>query len=162
MFKNLEEEIKALNSDANNVANSEKAKRLRKKLLTIGLPLAIVGFLGVFVCFVLFATAGFAAFGSNGFTARVLVPFFLIIPCAVVGGIGSTIAAYGFKIVIVGYTTKLIDNTVGNNCPKCGDKISSDEIFCSKCGYQLKKEGPNCKTINSHKDKFCKKCGKEL
>lgn len=162
MFKNLEEEIKALNSDVKSVANCEKAKNLRKKLLSIGLTMAIVGFVGVFVCFVLFATAGFDAFGENGFTARVLVPFFLFIPCGIIGGIGSTIASYGFKIVVVGYTTNLIDETVGNNCPKCGDKINQDEIFCSKCGFQVKKECPECKTINSHKDKFCKKCGKEL
>ena len=162
MFTNLANEIKELNSDVKNVANSERAKKLRKKLLSIGLPLAFVGFVGVFVCFVLFATAGFDAFDEHGFTARVLVPFLLIIPCAAVGSIGTIIASLGFRIVVVGYTSDLIDETVGNNCPNCGDKISPDEIFCSKCGYQLRKECPNCQTINSHEDKFCKKCGTEL
>lgn len=162
MFKSLMDEIKALNSDVKNTANSEKAKKLRKKLLSIGLPLAILGFVGVFTCFILFATAGVDAFDDHGFTARVLVPFFLIIPCAVVGSIGAAIASLGFRIVVVGYTSQLIDDTVGNNCPNCGDTISPDEIFCSKCGYQLRKECPNCKTINSHEDKFCKKCGTEL
>lgn len=161
-FNGLKEEIKALNSDVNNVANCERAKQLRSKLLTIGLSMAIIGFVGVFICFILFATAGFSAFSENGFSARILVPFFLIIPCAIVGGIGASIASLGFKIVVTGYTTKLIDETVGNNCPKCGDRIDADEMFCSKCGYRVKKECPNCKAINSHKDKFCKKCGKEL
>ena len=32
MFNNLQETIKALNADVKNVANCEKAKRLRKKL----------------------------------------------------------------------------------------------------------------------------------
>ena len=162
LFSGLGEEIKALNSDVNNVANSEKAKKLRKKLLSIGLPMAIIGCVGVFVCFVLFATAGFSAFGENGFTARILVPFILFIPFGFLGSIGAIIASYGFKIVVTGYATELIDETVGNNCPKCGDKIINDEMFCSKCGYQVRKECPDCKTINSHKDKFCKKCGKEL
>jgi hypothetical protein len=81
MFKNLQESIKALNADVKNVANCEKAKKLRKKLLTIGLPLAIGGYLGVFICFALFATAGMNAFGPNGFTARVMIPFLLFIPC---------------------------------------------------------------------------------
>ena len=81
MFKNLQETIHALNADVKNVANCEKAKRLRKKLLSIGLPLAIGGFVGVFVCFILFATAGFDAFGPNGFTARIIVPFVLFLPC---------------------------------------------------------------------------------
>ena len=162
LFSGLGEEIKALNSDVKNIANSKRAKKLRKKLLAIGLPMAIVGFVGIFVCFILFATAGFSAFGENGFTAIVLIPFILFIPCGILASIGTTIASYGFKIIITGYATELIDETVGNNCPKCGDKISSDEFFCSNCGYQVRKECSNCKTINSHKDKFCKKCGKEL
>lgn len=162
LFSGLEEEIKALNSNVKNVANSEKAKKLRKKLLSIGLSMAIIGWIGVFVCFILFATAGMAAFGDNGFTARLLVPFILFIPFGAIGSIGSNIASYGFKIIITGYTTDLIDETVGNNCPKCGDKINEDEMFCSKCGFQLRKECHDCKTINSYKDKFCKKCGKEL
>ena len=158
MFKRLRDEINALNSDINNVANSEKAKKLKKKLLSIGLSMAIIGFLGAFVCFVLFATADFSDFGKP----RELVPFFMAVPCFIVGGIGIVIASLGFKIVVTGYTTKLIDETVGNTCPKCGDQISQEEMFCSKCGYQLRKECTECKTINSSKDKFCKKCGKEL
>ena len=122
-----------------NVANSQRAKKLRKKLLLIGLSMAIIGFLGVFICFILFATAGFSAFDSNGFSSRIFIPFFLFVSFGVLATIGSTIASYGFRIVVVGYTTQLIDETVGNNCPECGDKIENDEFFCSKCGYQVKK-----------------------
>ena len=162
MFKNLRETIKALNADVNNVANSEKAKNLRKKLLSIGLPLAIVGFLGLFICFALFATAGFSAFGANGFTARIMVPFILIIPFAVVGAIGANITSLGFKIVVTGYTTNLINETVGNNCPNCGETIDSEMLFCAKCGAKLKKECTNCKHINGYKNDYCEKCGSKL
>ena len=162
MFKNLQETIKALNADVKNVANCEKAKKLRKKLLTIGLPLAIGGFLGMFICFALFATAGMNAFGPNGFTARIMVPFLLFVPCGVVGALGSMIASLGFKIVVTGYTTNLINETVGNNCPNCGETINSEMIFCSKCGSKVKNECSNCKHINSHKSDYCEKCGTKL
>ena len=164
MFNGLAEEIKILNSDAKNVTNCEKAKKLRKKLLSIGLPMAIIGIAGAFACFVLFGLAGFSSIGKDGGPNMVnlLVPFFLIVPCAAVGGIGGQLVKLGLGIVIAGYATNLVDETVGNNCPKCGDRIDKEEMFCSKCGYEVKKECPNCKTINTYKDKFCKKCGKEL
>lgn len=162
MFKNLQETIKALNADVKNVANCEKAKKLRKKLLAIGLPLAIGGFLGVLICFALFSTAGFDAMGPNGFSARIMVPFLLFIPCGLIGGIGSIIASLGFKIVITGYATNLINETVGNNCPNCGETISSDMQFCSKCGTKVKKICSNCKHVNNHKSVYCEKCGTKL
>lgn len=158
MFKNLQETIKSINADVSNVANCEKAKKLRRKLLSIGLPMAILGFIGVFVCFALFATAGFDNIG----TAREIIPFILFIPCGAIGGIGSTIASLGFKIVITGYTTNLINETVGNNCPKCGVTINSDKIYCSKCGTRIRKECQVCKHINDNKSDYCEKCGAKL
>ena len=162
MFKNLQETIKALNADIKNVANCEKAKKLRKKLLTIGLPLAICGFLGVFICFALFATAGFDAFGGNRFTARIMVPFLLFIPCGIVGSIGSVLTSLGLKIVVTGYATNLINETVGNNCPKCGETINSEMLFCTKCGTKVRKECSKCKHVNNHKSDYCEKCGTRL
>ncbi len=157
MFKGLQEEIKKLNKDVKNVANCEKAKALRKKLLTIGLTMAILGGIGVLTCFTLFATAG-----MGGFSPRIMIPFILFLPCGVVAGIGVSIAQLGFQILVTGYTANLVDEVVGNNCPTCNDIISEDEMFCSKCGTKLKSECPDCKTINAATDKFCKKCGKQL
>lgn len=162
MFKNLQETIKSLNADVKNITNCEKAKKLRRTLLAVGLPMAICGFLGAFICFILFATAGFKAFGPNGFTARVLVPFILLTPCGFIGGIGSRIASLGFKIVVTGYTTNLINETVGNNCPKCGETVNSEMHFCPKCGTKVKKKCSKCEHINSHKSEFCEKCGTKL
>lgn len=162
MFKSLREEIISLNKDVSNIASCEKAKKLRKKLLSIGLPLAIIGVIGVITCFILFATAGFNGFSENGFSARLIVPFCLFPIFGVIAGIGAYISALGFKILITDYTTNLADSVVGNNCPECGDKIENDEEYCTKCGTQLKKICSNCKTINSTKDTYCKKCGKKL
>ena len=156
MFRNLNEEIKSLNSDVNNVANCERAKKLKRKLLGIGLPMAIFGFLGVLACFVLMPVGA-----MYGFFNPMFIPV-IFLPCGLIAGFGMSIASMGFRIGIAGYTSNLIDDTVGNNCPNCEDKVDADEMFCSKCGFQVKKECPNCKTLNSHKDNFCKKCGKEL
>lgn len=159
MFRSLQETIKALNADVNNVANCQKAKKLRKKLLLIGLPLAIIGFIGTFICFALFIINGS---NSTGFSTKFLVPFLLIIPCFAIGGIGSSIASLGFKIIITGYTSNLINETVGNNCPYCGSNINSETYFCPKCGKEIKKECSNCKHINNNQNDYCEKCGTKL
>ena len=124
--------------------------------------MAIGGFLGLFICFVLFATAGFDAMGPNGFSARIMIPFLLFIPCGVVGGIGAMITMLGFKIIVTGYASNLINETVGNNCPNCGATFSLNMLFCSKCGTKLKKECSNCKHINNHQNDYCEKCGTKL
>ena len=162
MFRNLRETIIALNADTNNVANCQKAKNLRKKLLSIGLPIAIIGYLGLFVCFILIVTAGFAAFDDDGFTARFIVPYVIFVPCGIIGSIGAKIASLGFKIVVAGYTSNLINDTVGNICPNCKQTISKEMTFCSKCGTKLNKECPNCKQVNTFNDNFCSKCGTKL
>ena len=162
MFQNLQETVKLLNADVKSVANCEKAKKLRKKLITIGLPLGIGGFLGMFVCFILFTIFTFNAVGAGGFSVKIIIPFVLIIPCAIIGGIGSSIASIGFKIVIVGYATGLIDEKVGSSCPVCGEAIGNEMLFCPRCGAKVRKECANCKHVNSDKNEYCEKCGIKL
>lgn len=162
MFHNLQETIKALNADVNNVANCEKAKKLRKRLLSVGLPMAIIGFVGVIVCFILFATAGFDAFGDKGFTPRVLVPFILFLPCMAIGSIGAVISSFGFRIIITGYAANLINETVGDRCPECGETVNLKMSFCPKCGAKLKKVCSVCGRENELKNDYCEKCGNKL
>ena len=188
MFNNLRNTIKELNADVNNVANSEKAKSLRNKLISIGLVLAIVGAIGTIVCFILFAVKGFDMVASNfgstaskmptinedgtisempsfsgfNFSAGLLIPFVLFIPFGAMTGIGIYLARLGFKIIVVGYTTGLIKETVGNNCPNCGAAVDQEMDFCSKCGAAVKKQCSKCNYQNDNKSDFCAKCGNKL
>lgn len=56
------------------------------------------------------------------------------------------------------------NQTMNNFCEMCGNKISTDSLYCSKCGCIIEKyiECPNCgKSIKQDK-KFCSHCGFEL
>ena len=99
---------------------------------------------------------------SNFKIQEVLIPFIALIPLIIAGMIGLTLSRLGFQIIITGYTSKLIDDAVNNNCPYCGDKIEEKEKFCSNCGKQLNKQCPKCKHNNPVKSNFCDRCGEKL
>ncbi len=162
MFRNLRDTIKELNADVKNVANCKRAKRLRRTLLSIGLPLSICGYIGAIVCFILIVALGFDAFSENGFSNKFIILIVGFLISGVIGSIGSWISSLGFSIVVTGYTSNLIDETVGNNCPNCGETITAEAQFCPKCGTKVRKECSKCHHINNYKNEYCEKCGNRL
>jgi len=174
MFKGLKNTIKGLNSNINNITNSEKAKKLRKNLLRIGITLVIVGLIGVIVCMGIMMSKSFD-FGenmsssisdnSNDFFSEskgIMILSMLVIPFGIIFIIGVILIRLGLSIVIAGFTSKLIDGEVGNNCPNCGNRIEGNKAFCPRCGNQLNKQCVNCGHINHFKNLHCERCGRKL
>lgn len=154
MFDDLKKTISELNSNVNDVANCEKAKALRKKLLKIGAIMAVVGFGGPFLLLLL------ENIGVHMFR---LLPVYITVPVFFfVGGIGVRIITLGLKIVITGYASGYLDKKLTIKCPYCDDPIKDGEIYCSKCGNRVKKECPSCKHINPMENDYCEKCGAKL
>ena len=164
MFSSLQQQMKALNSDVKSVATCEKAKKLRKKLLTIGIPMTVLGFGGALVCFILFGVLSFQKVNSDSFEfdGTFLIPFFCIIPCAFVGAIGAGILSTGLKIVIADYVSTVIEEAVGLVCPVCKATVAPNAKFCGSCGTVLIKKCPNCQKENPLENGFCVDCGTPL
>lgn len=51
-------------------------------------------------------------------------------------------------------------------CPRCGEQIPDDSVFCQECGYKLgsnkKKRCEICGTYNDWDSIFCERCGQPL
>ena len=163
MLNGLRNEILEMNNDINNVSNSKKAKRLRRVLLIIGTILAIVGYGSTFACFALFTINSFNGVKEgNGFGLGVIIPFILFIPSFLIGGFGVMLIKLGLSIIVTGYASNYIDERVALKCPECGDIVSKNELFCTKCGKKVRIQCEECGCINNIDDKFCAKCGHEL
>ncbi|MDR3293970.1 MAG: zinc ribbon domain-containing protein [Clostridiales bacterium] len=142
----LSEYVKQIKANASTAEGAEKAAKVRRLLVGGGRAIGALGIIGGFTCFVLFATAGFAAFGPNGFTARVIVPFVLFVPMFFVAGLGFSLARLGQTIVVGGEITPTAQssptkatayNTTTKNCPYCGNKLHPDDKACEKCGAPI-------------------------
>ena len=147
---------------ANKTANSEVAKKIRKQLLVWGTVAAVVGFVLLIVSIVSFVTIGFDSGGFGFNPLRIALSFVGFIISSAISSLGITAINAGLAIVVAGITTDVLD--VNQYCPNCHDIVEPHEIFCNKCGYDLRadKKCPDCGRQNDFDDEFCTNCGTKL
>ncbi len=162
----LKDIIAELNNNISDIANQEKAVKLRRALMIIGGILAIVGIVGVIYYFAAFGNAGFEQvdnFHSDPTSTFNPIPIMIkFVVSGIIAGIGTTIFKLGLSITIAGVTTKFAGDVLTDKCPDCGTAIKGDDVFCTSCGKQLRKVCAKCNHINEADEKFCAKCGSQL
>lgn len=159
MFKNLKEEIKELNEDTTSEKKYKRSKKLKALLLGFGIPLSIIGFIGIVVAFLFFFSAFKEISGENlKIPLNIIIGFFIFLGSGVLLIIGSDLTSIGFKIIVNGYKTFLSEPT----CPNCHEIIEKDSTFCHNCGTKLLNQCPNCGKMNDVNSKFCSNCGNKL
>ena len=48
------------------------------------------------------------------------------------------------------------------DCPKCGHQLYPGYVFCTNCGYEIKKRCPKCNVLVDKDHKFCEFCGYQM
>lgn len=75
--------------------------------------------------------------------------------------IGITLIRAGIAIIVTGEGAKFLDTAP--KCPKCGDPVDQNEVYCNKCGADIRNKNKcSCGTQNDVEDVFCRSCGKKL
>jgi hypothetical protein len=48
------------------------------------------------------------------------------------------------------------------DCPKCGHQLLPGFVFCTNCGYRIKRKCPKCGVLIGKDHKYCEFCGAQI
>lgn len=156
--------VKNINAGINDIVSKEKAIKIRKTLIIVGLICLILGIATIAFCFINFYLNFFGRM-NNGFQQPTQnnngLSFILFIPGSILTMAGINLLRAGLAILVTKGTSQFIDNTINHHCV-CGNTITSDQMFCPKCGRPTRKVCSSCGNTLEPNDEYCRKCGTKV
>ena len=125
----FERTIKIINADPTNLDNQRKGKQIKKKCLSIGVPVSIAGIVGIVTII--------ACIVTRRLDVNAILPFLLLAGFGFIYSIGWKIVSYAKKIHLDPKDAPT-NSYETLSCPNCSTKNSLLSTHCYKCGTKLK------------------------
>ncbi len=151
--------VKSINASVNDLVSQEKAKKIRKRLIIIGIICLVLGVVILSYSMISSILSFFEGMESMYFNFQHgMISFILFIPGSFLLMAGITLLRAGLAILFTKETSNFVDKTINDRC-SCGHTITSDQMFCPKCGRPTRQVCSNCGHVLEPKDEYCRKCG---